>query len=65
MIREKPEEAAMIISSASKYYSLDIMRKIIGIYSHTLTTSKEELEKAIRVYSVVEPNVRDLKIEAK
>lgn len=65
MIREKPEEAAMIISSASKYYSLDIMRKIIGIYSHMLTTSREELEKAIRVYSVVEPKVRDLKIEAK
>ena len=65
LIKDKPEEAAMVIASASKYYSVDVMKKIIGIYSHTLTTNREDLEKTIRVYSLVEPKVRDLKIEVK
>ena len=65
IINERPEEASMVIASASRYYSPEVMKRIIGVYSHTLTTSRDELEKAVRVYSMVEPKVRELKIEAK
>ena len=63
IISERPEEASTIIASASDYYALETMRRIIRVYSHKLTTSKDDLEKSIRVYRMVEPLVGDLKIE--
>lgn len=63
LIKERPEEASMIISSASKYYYLDTMRKIIGIYSHQLTTKKEDLKRSVELYSLVKPEVNSLEID--
>jgi hypothetical protein len=63
IINERPEEASAIIASASDYYTVETMRRIIRVYSHRLTTSREDLEKSLRVYRMVEPLVGDLKIE--
>ncbi len=62
LIKMDYEKASQIIVSSSNYYSLDIMRQIIRLYNHRLTTRKEDLEKAIEVYSLVEPNAKRLRL---
>ncbi|BFH73749.1 DUF3834 domain-containing protein [Sulfurisphaera javensis] len=62
IMRDKPEESAMIISSASKYYSLEVMRRIINIYNHQLTTNKDDLKRSLELYSLVKPEVKELEI---
>ncbi|MBW9140145.1 MAG: DUF3834 domain-containing protein [Candidatus Aramenus sp.] len=60
IIKEDPKTSASIISSASKYYSLETMERIIHIYNHRLTTNREELKKSVRIYSRVLPEVDKL-----
>ncbi|QIW23533.1 DUF3834 domain-containing protein [Sulfolobus sp. S-194] len=62
LMRERPEESALIIASASKYYSQQVMRDIIHVYDHKLTKRKEDLNKSIELYSLVKPEVKDLEI---
>ncbi|MBB5254394.1 DUF3834 domain-containing protein [Sulfurisphaera ohwakuensis] len=62
LMRERPEESALIISSASKYYSLQVMKNIIHVYNHRLTTKGDDLSKSIELYSLVKPEVKDLEI---
>lgn len=62
LMRERRDEASLIISSANNYYSQDIMKKIIHIYNHQLTTNKDDLRKSINVYSLVLPDVKKLEV---
>ncbi len=60
IIREDPRTSASIIASASRYYSLEVMERIIHIYNHRLTTNREELKRSVEVYSKVLPAVGGL-----
>lgn len=62
LMADRPEESSMIISSASKYYPVDVMKKIIHIYTHKLTTSKDDLRKSLELYSLVIPEVKEIEI---
>jgi hypothetical protein len=62
IIRDDPKNSAKIISKLSKYYTVEVMEKIIGIYNHRLTLDKKELEKSINVYSKVLQEIGKLKI---
>ena len=61
-LMKEREEASEIISSASKYYSLDVMKKIINTYDHKLTTKKSDLLKSLDLYSLVKPEVKELEV---
>ena len=63
LMKERKDEAALIISSASNYYSLEVMRKIIGVYDHKLTTKREELQKSLELYSLVKPEVKLIEVD--
>ncbi|TRM73226.1 hypothetical protein DJ528_12090, partial [Sulfolobus sp. B5] len=63
IIKEDPKGSALIISSLSKYYTQEVMERIIGIYNHALTQKKEDLLRSIEVYSKVLPSVKKLKID--
>lgn len=62
LMKERQDEASAIISSASKYYSLDVMNKIINIYDHQLTTKRSELLKSLVLYSLVKPEVKEVEV---
>ena len=62
LIRERQEEASKIISSATNYYSLDVMRKIIKIYDHKLTTKRDDMIKSLDLYGLVKPEVKELEV---
>ncbi|AWR97379.1 DUF3834 domain-containing protein [Acidianus sulfidivorans JP7] len=61
LINTKPEDAAIVISSSTNYYSLDVMQKIISHYNHQLTTSKNDISKSIKIYSEIIPEILDLR----
>lgn len=62
IIKEDPKNSARIISQLSKYYSVDVMERIIGIYKHRLTLDKNELNKSIQIYSKVLSEINKLEI---
>jgi hypothetical protein len=62
IIREDPKNSARVISSLSKYYTLNVMENIIEHYNHRLTINFHELKKSIEVYSQIVPSVSDLQL---
>lgn len=48
LIKSDYEKASEIIVSSSSYYTLDVMRQIIKLYNHKITTNKDELRRAVR-----------------
>ncbi|ARM76025.1 DUF3834 domain-containing protein [Acidianus manzaensis] len=61
LIKERPEDSSIVISSSSNYYPLDIMEKIISHYNHQLTTSKDEISKSVKIYSEIIPEISSLR----
>ncbi|WP_054845143.1 DUF3834 domain-containing protein [Sulfuracidifex tepidarius] len=62
IINEEPILASSIISRESGYYDEETMRRIISLYHHRRTEDRNELMKAISIYSKVEQNVSKIKV---